>query len=176
MGAPLAIASLALTAASAAVAAGGAISSADAQRKSANYQAQVARNDTTTAAQNAEYATQAGQAKAYQAGIAAREQQGRVTSALAANGVDVNSGSAADVRTTQRETGALNQEQTTANAALQAYGYRTQQTSFQSQASLDAATAANAGPAGAISASGDLLSGASGLAGKWQKYQTQGTL
>lgn len=157
------IGSLALGAASAAIGAVGAISSAQAQSANANYQAQVARNNALTAGYNAEYATQAGQEKAQETSLRAREQQGAVTTALAANGLDVNSGSPAQDQTTQRETGSLATQQVVDAAALQAYGFRTQSTSFEAQANLDQAEAGQAETAGLFGAAGSLLGGASSV-------------
>ena len=54
------------------------------------------------------------------------------------------------------------------NAELQAYGYRAAATGYQAEAGLDTAEAEQA-PIGAnIGAFGNLLSGASGVANKWQ--------
>ena len=169
-----ATASLATGLVSAGVGAAGAIASAQANAANANYQSQVAANNAITANQNAEYATQAGQEKAQEQSLKAREQQGAVTTALAANGLDVNSGTPEDVRKTQRETGELGTEQTVDLAALQAYGYRTQSTNFAAESGLQTAEAGEAGTAGALGASGGLLAGASALGGNFAKFQQSG--
>jgi len=169
-----ATASLIAGVASTGVAVAGSLSSAAAQKSNANYQAQVARNNETIAAQNAEYATQAGQEKAQEVGIQEREQQGQVTTALAAGGVDVNSGSAADVEKTQKETGSLATQQTVDNAALQAYGYRTQQANFGAESGLLTGQAGQATTAGDLMAGGGLLSGASGVGLNYAKLVNAG--
>lgn len=169
--APIAIASaVAATAASAY----GAIQTGDAERKNANYQAAIARQNAIVANQNAEYATQAGAAQATDQGIQNRQQLGAVRAGLAAHGVNVDTGSAANVEQSQRETGETSSLQTTANAALQAYGYKTQATSQTEQANLAGMQATNAGQAGVTSAAGSLVSGASSLASKWSNFQTTG--
>ena len=157
--------------ASAGVGALGAISNANAQAANASYQAQVAKNNATIASQNAEYATQAGSEKATEASLKARERLGAVTTALAASGVDVNTGSAADVEKTQRETGSLETQQVVNNAALQAYGYRSQSTGYQAEAGLESAEAAEAPTAGLLSATGGLLGSASSLGLNYQILQ-----
>ena len=157
-------AALSLSAVSAGIGAIGAISAGQAQAANANYQAQVARNNAGTANQNAEYATQAGQEKAQQVSLQNRARLGAVKTGLAANNVDVNSGSATADQKTTAESGALSTQQTVDAAALQAYGYRTQATSYTAQAQLDSAQASQAGPASYLSAAGGLL-GAAGSVG-----------
>jgi hypothetical protein len=151
----------------------GAISSANATAANASYQAQVARNNQTVASQNAEYAVQAGAAKAAQTSEQGAQRLAKVRTAVAANGIDVNSGSAADDQETQRRTGTLDTLTVVNNAALQAYGYRTQAVNYGDQAGLDTAEASQAPTAGALSAGGGLLSGLSGTATGLEKYQQQ---
>lgn len=139
----------------------GAIGSAEAQGKAASYSAQVAANNATIAGQNAEYATQAGQAKAEQVGLQNRQKLGAVVAGEAASGVDVNSGSNEKIKESQEEIGEQDVGTTLNNAQLQAYGYRTQQTSFQAQSQLDSAQASQAGGAAALGAAGSLFQGAS---------------
>jgi hypothetical protein len=156
----------ALALAGAAASAAGTVESGIAQKNSAAYQAQIASNNAVTANQNATYATHAGLTQATQTSLKAAEQQARIKGALAANNVDVNSGSAVDVQQSAREEGKLDTETTNANAALQAYGYRTQQAGFQAQSSLDKATAENAVPGAILGATGGLLSNASAIGTK----------
>lgn len=160
----------------AATSAFGAISSAQAQGANASYQAQVAQNNATIAAQNASAATKSGQAKAEQVGLANRAKLGAVVAGQAASGVDVNSGSNEDVARSQVELGQLDVGNTINNATLQAYGYRTQQTSFQAQAGLDTAQASQAGTAGALGAAGSLFQGASQLGLGYTRLQNAGVV
>lgn len=150
-----------------AVSAYSAYSSGQAQSANAAYQAQVAKNNQTTANQNAQYTIQAGEAEAAQASLKGRAQSASIKAAQAANGVDVNSGSAEDVQETQRETNTLNTSTVMNNAALRAYGYRTQATNFDAQSTLDTAEASQASTAGDLSAAGSLLSGASSIGTKF---------
>ena len=82
---------------------------------------------------------------------------------MAANGIDINSGSAVDVSESAREEGKLNTEQTNANAQLQAYGYRTQAANFTAQSKLDQAASENAMTGAELSAGGGLLANASAI-------------
>jgi hypothetical protein len=172
----LGIASLAVGVIGTGVAAVGAEQSSAATQKAEQYQAQVATNNSIIASQSAEAATQAGQAQATTQSLRARAALGAVTTNIAASGVDVNTGSAAEARESQRELGELDTLTTVQNAALQAYGYRTQQTGFQAQSGLNIATGQNAAVAGNISAATGLLGGASSLGLKWTQLQNAGAL
>jgi hypothetical protein len=155
--------------AGAGISAAGTLESGAATANAANFSAQVAQNNATIANQNATYATAAGQAAAAAKGMAGAAAGGKVKAAQAANGVDVNTGSAVAVQEGQRETSKLDTETVLNNAELQAYGYRSQATGFQAQAGLESEEAAQA-PIGAdIGAAGGLLSGASGTAFKWSQ-------
>lgn len=149
----------------------GAYNAAQSQAAAARYQAEVARNNATIAAQNATHATEAGATAATDAGLRGRAAVGAVIAQAAGSGIDVNSGSAADAAVGQREISHLNTERVLDNAALQAYGYRTQQTSFQAQAGLLDAQASQASASALPNALGTLLSGASSVGNNWQKLQ-----
>jgi len=107
------------------------------QAASANYNAAVAANNAQIATQNA---TVAGQVGAEQTAI---EQQrtraaiGGIKAAQGASGIDINSGSAVDVRSSAEELGQLNAITVRSNAARTAYGYQSQAKSDAAQAELD---------------------------------------
>ena len=133
----------------------------------ASYQAAVANNNALIANNNAKYAMEAGSQKAQETSMKGAAQAGLIKTAQAANGVDVNSGSNSAVQTSQREESSLDTQQTEHNAALQAYGYRTQAANYTAQAGLDTAQANEAVPGAVIGAAGSLLSDASSLSFKW---------
>jgi hypothetical protein len=145
---------------SAGLSAGGAVLGGISQSNAAHYQAQVAKNNATIANQNADYAEQAGVAKSEAAGQQAAAQLGAVKASIAANGVDVNSGSALTVQQSQRGAGELSQQATVNDALLQAYGFRTQATSDTAQAGLYQSESESAIPASLLSATGDLAKAA----------------
>jgi hypothetical protein len=136
-----------------------------AQSSNASYEAQVAANNATIAQQNADYARKAGEAKAQQQSLAGAQQQGMIRAAIGANNVDVNSGSAEDVQSSQRELTNLGTQTTMNNALLQAYGYQSQATSYSAQSQLYNAEADQAITGSYISAAGGLLGGASSGSG-----------
>lgn len=148
------------------------IQAGEAQSKEAAYQAAVARNNATIAEQNAEYATKAGQEKAAEESLANANKEGAIRAAIAANGIDTNSGSAEDIQKSQREVDKLDLLTTLNNAALTAYGYRSQETGFNAQAGLDSAQSRQAQIAGDIGAVGSIAGNASNLAFKWGGLNT----
>lgn len=148
----------------------GAIEQGHAQAAEANYAAQVSKNNEVMAGQYAEQATQTGEQQAFMQGLRERQRQQSITAGIAASGVDVNTGSAADVRQSQRELGALDVETVRQQAALQAYGYRTQQTNFAAQSQLQSAEAGFDTTAGWLQGIGSLLSGAA----YWGRFGTSG--
>ncbi len=158
-----------LGAVGAGVSAVGSIEGGIAQGQSANYQAQVARNNAIIAEQNSVHAEQAGEEQAQEQSLKSAAMGGRIKAGQAANGVDVNSGSAVDVQTSDREEGKLDTENVFNNAQLQAYGYRTQATNYEATAGLDQTAADEAPIEGVLGATGGLLSNASSLGFKWGK-------
>ena len=145
------------------VSAGGTMMNGLAQSKAANYQAQVASNNAKIAEQNAIHAEQAGAQATEAQSKKGAAQQAAIKGAIAANGVDVNSGSAVDVQESAREQSKLDTLNQDHNTQLQVYGYRTQETGYNAQAELDKATAEQAPIGAAIGATGGLLSNASSI-------------
>lgn len=156
-----ATAALALTAVSGGMKVIGDINEGQAVANEAKYNAQVATN-------NAAYSAAAGQSQAEAESLKNAQVAGRVKAAQAANGVDVNSGSAVDVQESQREAGVVDVQNIENNALLQAYGYK-------SQATLDKQQAKDAIQGSQFSALGDLLGTASSVSGKWSGLQKSGS-
>jgi hypothetical protein len=145
----------------------GAWSSGKANANMANYQAQVATNNATIAGQNADYAIASGLQRSQTQSLKGASQGGRLKASQAANGVDVNSGSAVDVQVGAAEANQLDTETVLNNAQLAAYGYRSQQTNYEAEAALDKSKASSSTLAAALSAGGSLLGNASSIGGKW---------
>jgi hypothetical protein len=145
----------------------GAVSQGESQAAEAKYQAQVAQNNAITAGQNANYALQAGNQEVTNTGLQEKARAGAIRTGIAANNLDVNSGSAAKVQASQAELGEQAELTQANNAALTAYGYRTQATGFQAQSQLEKAEAPKDIEAGILSAGGSLLSGASNIGFKF---------
>lgn len=123
-----------------------------------NFAGQVADNNAVVAKQNADYAIEAGTVDAGTQSMKGAAKSARIKTATAANGVDVNSGSAAAVEASQKGVNALDIDTILHNADLTAYGYTTQQKDFEAQADQDRT-------GGVLSAVGDVLGGIGSLAG-----------
>jgi len=168
MGAALPI----LTAVSMGVQALGSIAQGQQQAASAKYNAQVASNNAQTAQQNARLASEEGNVNTEREQLKTRAMVGGIKAAQAANNIDINSGSAVDVRSSAAELGELNALTVRSNAARQAYGYQTQATSDMAQAKLDKQEAKYDVTAGYVGAASTLLSQGTkaGQQGTWDAY------
>ena len=152
----------------------GARQQAAATSAAANYQAQVAANNQIIANQQAEAAIQRGQAEAQQQELKNRAQLGGILAAQAASGIDVGTGSARDVQESQRALGRLDTATTEHNAALTAYGYKTQGMNYQAQSGLERLSAQQAQAALPATITGTILGGAGQLSSKWIQFQNAG--
>lgn len=132
-----------------------------AQGEQAHYQAQVAKNNSITETQNAQYAASAGAAQVEQAGLKAAQKSSGLKASQAASGLDVNSGSPVDVQTSERELGFLDAKTVANNAAVQTYGYETQAVNDKAQEKLYNTESIEAPIGGALSAGGSLAGNAS---------------
>lgn len=159
-------------AASLATSALGSIAQSRAQSESSNYNAKIAANNAQIATQNATAAGQAGEAQAGAAALKTRAEVGSIKASQAANGIDVNSGSDVDVRSSASELGELNAITIRSNAAKTAYGFQTQAASDTAQSSLDRQQAQYATEAGDVKAGTTLLAGAAvgGQSGLWGNF------
>ena len=148
----------------------GTVEQGQATANAASYSATVAKNNQLIAEENAKYAEKAGAAQALATGMKGAAKLARVKTAQAANNIDVNSGSALDVQEGERRQGQLDTETVLNNAQLQAYGYRSQATSFGAQAGLEEETAKQAPIGAGLGAAGNLLSSASSIGAKWTGF------
>jgi hypothetical protein len=162
----IAIAGVALAAVGTAATVAGAEQQASSQAAAAKFQAQVAANNDIMAKQMASQAVQSGEAKATTEEMKTRSVFGAIAAAQAANNIDVNTGSALDVRTGAAETGQLDALTIRSNAAREAYGFQVQGVSFSADAALLEAKSQQAITAGNIAAMGSLLGDASSTASK----------
>jgi hypothetical protein len=161
--APLAIAGIA----GAGLSALGTVEAGAATSNAASYSATVAQNNALIAKQNATYAEESGTAQAMATSLKGAAASGKLKASQAANGVDVNTGSAVKVQEGERETNQLNTETVLNNAELQAYGYRAAATSSEAQAGLETEEAEQAPIGAGLGAAGNLLSSASSIGAKW---------
>ncbi len=165
-----AYAAAAATVAGTAVSAIGASQSAAAQSKAANYNAQIQAQNSQIAQQNATQAAQAGEVQAEAAQQKTRAAVGGMLASEAASGIDVNSGSPLDVRSSSAMLGqqsALNIENNTGRTV---WGYQTQASGFQDQSQLDTMESQNDQIAGGVKADATILGGLGQATDQWAKY------
>lgn len=152
----------------------GDISGGFAQQQMYDYQAGVARMNAQIAEQNATYATQVGDIQAANAGLQGGQLMGRIKAAQSATGLDVNTGSALEVRKAQAGVTRQNVNAIVSNAAKTAYNYKVEGVQFQSQAQLDTLAGRNARTAGMIGGLSSIIGGASSISSEWLRGQQLG--
>ena len=162
------------TAVGSALSAYGAYSQGQATSRMYGYQANMARINSQIALQNADYARNQGEQQAVIAGRQGAQQLGGIRAAQGASGLNVNSGSAADVQASQKSTTALDLTQIRSNAAKIAYNYDVQSTQDISQAGLYDLAGSNALTAGDLGAASSIIGGAGSVSSKWLQGNQQG--
>lgn len=166
MGFALAAASLV----GAAVSAYGSYEQGQANAAAANYQAQVARNNAVIAEQNVAWTGESGAAKESAQGMKNAAAVGNLKAKQGASGIDINTGSSANVRAAAAELGELDLGTTRSNTSREAYGYEVAATGDTAQAQLLQTEASNYASAAPISALGTFLTGASSVGSKYSSW------
>jgi hypothetical protein len=139
----------------------------DAKAQTYRYQAGVADINAKIATQNASFALDQGESTALNEGMKLGAQFGNITAAQASSGIDINSGSAVDVRDSQRKLNTIDIGNIQRTAAKTAYDYGTQSTQFQNQATLDLAAADNTEVAKGYAVKGSIIGTSNSVASKW---------
>lgn len=98
--------------------------------------------------------------------------KGRQRAALAANGVDLGVGNAAEIQASTDLMKEVDAQTIKSNALRTAWGYRTQGMNYQNKALTDRATASGISPVG--SGISSLLGGAGQVASQWYGLQREG--
>lgn len=176
MAAPLAIGSTILTMVGGGLSAYGKYQQGQSAAEMYNYRAGMADYNAKIAAQNAEYAINAGQQEAAQHGLKVGAQIGETRARYGASNIAVDEGSAKDVVDSERRIGQIDTANILNNAARVAYGYQVKEQQETQQASLLRSAASDSKKAGAIAAISSLAGTAGSVAGKWLQYgQSFGT-
>lgn len=166
--------SLAASAASAVVGTIGTVMAGQAQAKQAQYQAGIARFNQQVALQNRDYDLAKGETQAQIYGRAAAQRMSAIRARIGASGVDIGSGSAQDVQTSQQLITSTDLQQIRANAARAAYGDEIRGIEAGAQAQMYTSAAEGIERALPFQAAGSLLSGAASVSGKWMQGQQAG--
>lgn len=143
--------------------------------------AQIAMSNAAIAKHNATFAGEEGEQTAGVEGQKTRQTAGAEKAGMGASGVNVNTGSNADVQAGTAMTGQLDMMNIRARAARQAYGFDTQAAGFENQAVIDKSAGKNAlieGAIGGASKAGQeaILLNQSGAFDAWTKTQNNSAL
>lgn len=152
----------------------GAEQSAGAQAAAYRYKAGVALLNSQINKQNAAWAREAGDTQAEIAGLKSGQQIAETKVQQAASGLDVNTGTTAQVRADQTSISEFDQNTIRWNAAKEAYGYETKATMDVAEAGLDRVAADNAEEAGTIGMISSFINAGTSVASKWSQGKQQG--
>lgn len=131
--------------------------------------AAIAETNARIAETGAQTALMRGQQQVAASTLRAGMLKGRQRAALAANGVDLGEGSAAELQASTDIMSRLDAQTIELNAIFDAWGYRTSAASYMNDALSQRALANTTSPFGAAMTS--LLGSASGVAPAWQNFQ-----
>jgi len=161
------------TVGSTAMGAVGAIQQSKAASAAAGYNAKVAAQNAEVATQNANYAGAQGNQNVAAAQAETRAKVAAIEANQGASGVDINSGSAVDVRQSEAKLGMLNALNSRSKAVRDAYGFQTQSTNYTAQSKLDKSQAKSAKTAGYLNAATTVLGGAGKAADYYGAHLTK---
>lgn len=150
----------------------GAYSGASAQKSLLNSQADIAEINARMSEASARSALQAGQRQEQASRMQARQVKGAQRAALAANGVDLGAGNAAEALTSTDIVSEMDADTIAANALRSAWGYRIQGVDYANEARLRRAGAAAINPA--IAGATSLLGQAGSVASSWYRFKQDG--
>lgn len=152
----------------------GAFGSSYGQRQNLRAQADIADINATTAERSAQSALFAGQREEQRSSLATANLKGTQKAALAASGVDLGEGSAAQILTSTDVMGEVDKNTIAANAVRSAWGYRTQATNYQNEAATKRSGADAISPF--MAAGTSLLNGAGAVASSWFQLNKTGAI
>lgn len=169
---PVALAAVSAVAAvaGAGVAYVGAQNSAQATANADKYNEEIAANNQQQANAAATAALQQGQVAQQQKANQEDVLMGQQKAGLAANGIDVGSGTAVDLLGDTKAAGEFDQLTITNNAQREAAGYTNQGINYQNQAVVEQQLAASTLQGGALKADSSLITGAGQVSQVWNAY------
>lgn len=166
--------SLAATVASTAIGVVGQMQQGAAAKDAAKYQEQVAKNNSIMAQRAAEDAKRRGEFQASQERLRMRLLLGSQRATFASRGVDLASGTVADVAAGTAQAGELDAQTALENSRREQQGFLVEANNYTAQGQLARFEGQNAQRASTIAAGGTILGGAGAVADKWYNYRQQG--
>lgn len=156
---------------------GGAIGSyysTNAQKTALEGQAELAKINARIAELGAQSVMAQGQQQVGALTLKAGQVKSSQRAAMAANGIDLGVGSAAEIQASTDIIKEIDANTITANAVRSAWGYKTQGVNMQNDALMRQAAAGSLNPAGSVASS--LLGSAGSVAGSWYSLNKSGAL
>lgn len=145
---------------------------AQSQKSALNAQAGFDDINARMAESTAQSALYQGQQQEIQSRLNTAQLKSSQRTSMAANGIDLGSGTATNILTTTDTMGDIDANTIAANAVRSAFGYRTQATNFQNDALMKRATAGAISPIS--SAVGTLLTSGGQVASNWYSMNKAG--
>lgn len=152
----------------------GAYYGAQSQKTALNLNADLSDINAKVAESAAQATLLTGQRDEQKSMIATANLKGTQRASLAANGVDLGVGSAANILTTTDVLGEADANTIHANAVRNAFGYRAQAVNQTNQATMSRAASAAISPTQALTTS--LLGSAGSVASNWYQYGKAGAI
>lgn len=144
------------------------------QKKMADYQSAIARNNAIRAEYMAQDALDRGKIAEQQQRLRGRLLLGQMRASLAGSGVDINEGSAVEMQVDQAGINALDALNVRNNAEREAQNYRIQASDFNSQSDMYSVAGRNAAANGTWGAASSVMAGVGNVAGKWYSFDRGG--
>ena len=141
---------------------------ASSQKSMLKAQASIADTNARIAELGAQSALQQGQQQVAVLTMQAGQLKSRQKASLAANGVDLGVGNAAEIQASTDIMKELDMATVEANAVRNAWGYRTQAVNYQNEALMQRATAKGINPG--MTAFSSLLGSAGSVASSWYNF------
>ncbi|MDR1351516.1 MAG: hypothetical protein LBJ59_12220 [Zoogloeaceae bacterium] len=148
--------------------AAGSYYSAKSQKSSLNYQAQMSALNARLYELSAQSALSAGKVEAAQTGLQYGALKSRQRASMAARGIDLGVGSAAETQASTELLKDIDLNTIKANAMRQAFGIRSQGINAQNESLMASASASGISPGSSMAST--LLGGAGQVAASWYQY------
>ena len=148
--------------------------SAKTQQANLRGQSVVAESNARLAELSAQSALLQGQKQVAALTMKAGQIKGSQRAAMAANGIDLGEGSAAELQASTEIMKDIDKNQLEANAVANAWGYRLQKTNYENEALSAKAGASTINPG--MSAASTLLGGAGSVASSWYQFSKVGAI
>lgn len=139
----------------------------DAKVQQLGFQSAIAKRNADIAKQNADWSRAVGEVNAQQIGLQYAQRIGQQRAGQGASGLDVNFGSAVQVRDSTKMLAVHDQSVIRSEAAERAYAFEQQGETQKMQSKMYDAAAENTKAAGALKLASTIIGGVTSVASKW---------